>query len=106
MLPNSKGGNRKAILEGMEALRSTGIETRMADVSGNIDPATGVQREISVRANYDRERATTDAAYAATWKAEEVERGWKMVNRVETMADVLRTQARTYERPDPNNIET
>jgi hypothetical protein len=94
MLPNAKGGNRDEILKQMSDLEFRGVKHYM-------NTSTGATRKQ--RVNFDNTDPTHTTGPGA-WNAEERARGWRVENVNETMGDVAAKKARTYERPDPNNL--
>jgi membrane-bound inhibitor of C-type lysozyme len=99
MLPNAKGANRDEVLKQMQLLQTQGVDSYLNTASGRINPATGAQATRQQRINYD----STNAAHAA-WNADEKARGWRTEQRAETKGDLAQEQARSYERPNPDQI--
>jgi hypothetical protein len=95
-IPNATGDTRDALLRQMDALDQVGVGGFLNNASGRIDPATGRQRQVQVRENF--------TAGATGWSAADRARGWRMQPRDETNRDYLSPSARTYQRPDENNI--
>jgi len=106
MRPNATGAVAKEIEDQMEALRSRGVETYMR--TGVLD-SSGAPVMIDATERFDSDRgnpthARYDAAYVASWSPTDLARGGRTVTRQQTLGDVAESRARTYSRPDPNNI--
>jgi hypothetical protein len=102
MLPNAKGANVKTINKQIAALEADpALDAYMKTATGQ-----QTQRRIDfVAERADPTSPSYDAAYAAQWSdPTDRARGWRTEIRNETNADVAQKEARTYERPDPNNI--
>jgi len=101
MQPNTTGGNQVEVNRQIAQLESdTALQTQMRDPSGDIDPNTGVQKQVYER--FDHDRASVDADYSARWAG--ASRG-DVRMRDETMAERAKTLARAYEPVDPNRVD-
>jgi hypothetical protein len=90
MLPGAKGATRDRIVDSITTLRNNDVETHMNAPTGNI-----VQKRITYN--------NLNPAHA-TWSSDEKIHGSRIENANETLGDIAQRSARTYERPDPNNL--
>lgn len=101
MLPNATGAAAEEIQKQLQRLNEAGIGSYLSQGSGNMerDPVTGTekQKEVEDRVYYKGQ---------SDWSEADRIRGWKIIRRAETNADVLAKRARTYQRPDPNTIDS
>lgn len=107
MKSNASGAVADEINKQIEFLESRGIEQHIKnpvlDKSGNPETIDEIQRLDVDRA--DPSHMRYDAAYAASWSPTEIQAGAKKVKRNKTYGDVADSKARTFQRPDPNNME-
>lgn len=97
MLPNATGAVRDEIIAQRQRLEAAGIGSSLG--AQLIDPATGGPVTEQRRVSYDN----TNPAHAG-WSANDRNRGWRVETVNVTLGDRAREQARTYERPNPENI--
>jgi hypothetical protein len=93
MLPNAKGATRDKIVESIDTLRSNGH-----DIDNYMNAPTGqiVQKRVAYN--------NLDPAHINYWSAEDKIRGSRIENANETVGDLAEKSARTYERPNQNNL--
>lgn len=100
MQPNATGANRDEIIRQQAELETAGVNgTYLNSASGRVDPATGAQRTVARKVTYD----ATDPSHAA-WSPHDQSLGFRIEHRTETKADIAGEEARTYQRPDENNL--
>lgn len=97
MKPNATGANATEIDRQISQIESS------AYLQATLSSGTGEYTQTRIQ--YDRDRAATDPAYASRFNSDDVRRGYRTIQREVTLAEAAAKKARTYERPDPNNIE-
>lgn len=106
MKSNATGGVRDKIVEEMAALEARGIATYMKQ--GAVD-GSGIPLTTSKTEKYDSDRGDPshhryDPTYASSWSTAEKQAGMRTVVRPMTVEENAQKSARSYERPDPNNL--
>ncbi len=106
-LPNATGETRDAIVEQLSRLDAVGVTPGVPGATGTLrahdNGLTGdTATEVFDRARGDTNSSRYDPAYVASWTPADLAAGQRQ--RAQTVADVTRARARTYERPDPNHL--
>jgi|GEM_PF-1749438 len=98
MIPNTSGPVRDEVNESIRLLEADpALQAHLATQTG------GVEHEVFDRERGDTTHARYDPGYVAGWNAQDMARGYR--DRPQTYADIARHEARSYERPDPYNLQ-
>lgn len=101
MLPSATGDARDTIIKQQAALEEANGGALVTYLNSAVPDPTSPTGTAQVR-----ERVAYDASNPAhaSWTPEEINIGSRIETRDQTNADLARAQARTYQRPDENNL--